>query len=469
MKKIQCPFCDEAYTSIDGLYEHVEDEHIEDIPKDYSVSRYLYYLRTGKTEGSCVVCKKPTTWNETTKKYNRFCSNPKCKEKYRKMFEKRMIGKYGTTTLLNDPDQQRKMLEHRKISGKYEWSDGTKKVYTGTYELDFLKMLDVFLNFDSEDVMTPSPHTYYYIYEGEKKFYIPDAYIASLNLEVEVKQGGAHPNLKPNMVKIDKVKENLKDEVMKSLKDVDYIKVVDKDYTNFFEYLAKRKYDYLDAKKVNMTEIIREGLETIENIAIEGPIDITPTVKNAPISRTSEINDILNKCYEEHHEIWIATDWHLWKYDKYLNRIIKNPLTYGLIDRYDRLVKDGDVFIYLGDLVDDEFQDKESLKEELLKFKPGVKIFCRGNNDLFDDDFYISCGFNIIVDKFEWNDILFSHFPTENNLALNVHGHIHGHKEYLINYTNQIDAFRPNGDPTNLKSLLIKQKQYSNGIKIIKR
>ena len=274
MKKIQCPFCDESYTSIEGLTEHIEDEHSEDIPNDYSISRYLYYLRTGKTSGSCVVCKKPTAWNESTQKYNRFCADPKCKEKYRKTFEKRMIGKYGKTTLLNDPDQQRKMLEHRKISGKYKWSDGTEKVYTGTYELDFLKMLDLFLNFDSDDVMTPSPHTYYYIYEGEKKFYIPDAYIASLNLEVEVKQGGAHPNLKPNMVKIDKVKENLKDEVMNSLKDVNYIKVVDKNYTNFFQYLSKRKYDYMNIKNVTVSDIIQEGMETVQ--LLEDSIDLSP-------------------------------------------------------------------------------------------------------------------------------------------------------------------------------------------------
>ena len=46
------------------------------------------------------------------------------------------------------------------------------------------------MNFDSDDVMTPSPHTYYYEYGGEKKFYIPDVYIPSLNLEIEIKQGG---------------------------------------------------------------------------------------------------------------------------------------------------------------------------------------------------------------------------------------------------------------------------------------
>ena len=269
MKKISCPFCDENYTSINGLYEHIEEEHDEDIPAGFSPSRYMYYLKTGKTSGKCIECKKPTEWNESTGKYNRFCPDIKCKQKYRKRFEQRMIGKYGKTTLLNEPDQQRKMLEHRKISGKYKWSDGAEKVYTGTYELDFLKMMDLFMEFDSNDIITPSPHTYYYIYENEKKFYIPDAYIPSLDLEIEIKQGGSNPNMHPNMVKIDKVKENLKDAVMYSQKDIHYIKIVDKNYTDFFKYLADAKTEYLNSKNIKLSDIVRESEMFLSSINSE--------------------------------------------------------------------------------------------------------------------------------------------------------------------------------------------------------
>lgn len=272
MKKISCPLCEDNFTTEDGLIDHIGNEHSEQVPNNFSVSQYVYYTKTGKTHGSCVVCKSDTTWNETTHKYNRFCKKPRCKQSYREMFKKRMVGKYGKVTLLNDPEQQRIMLAHRHISGEYKWSDGSIKTYTGSYELEFLKVLDSFMNFDSDDVMTPSPHTYYYIYEGEKKFYIPDVYIPSLNLEIEIKQGGSNPNLKPNMVKIDKVKENLKDKVMESQKDVNYIKIVDKNYDNFIRYLFDEKSKIINAKTVNIGDIVKEASLDIERLERAVPI-----------------------------------------------------------------------------------------------------------------------------------------------------------------------------------------------------
>jgi hypothetical protein len=246
MKKITCPICGERYTSIQGLYDHVDEDHDEDIPHDMSIPQYIYFLRTGKTHGKCIVCKSHTDWNEKTEKYKRFCNNPKCKESYRKQFEKRMINKYGKTTLLDDPNHQRKMLANRQISGEYKWTDGTIKTYTGSYELDFLKFLDVLMDFDSDDVFTPSPHTYYYEYEGEKKFYIPDVWIPSLNLEVEIKESdNTHPHMQ-----VDRKKEYLKDKLMSSFKNIDYIKIVDKKYDHFFNYLVQRKENYLQGKKV---------------------------------------------------------------------------------------------------------------------------------------------------------------------------------------------------------------------------
>lgn len=266
MKKVTCPLCEDAFTSEDGLLSHVEKEHDDQIPKNFSASQYIYYTKTGKVHGSCVMCKQNTTWNETTHKYNRFCKRERCKDAYREMFKKRMIGKYGKTTLLNDPEQQRLMLSHRHISGEYKWTDGTLKTYTGSYELEFLKVLDLLMNFESSDVMTPSPHTYYYEYEGEKKFYIPDIYIPSLNLEIEIKQGGTNPNLHPNMVKIDKAKENLKDKLMASQKDVNYIKIVDKNYDNFLKYLFDEKNKIIESKNVKISDIVREASFDIERL-----------------------------------------------------------------------------------------------------------------------------------------------------------------------------------------------------------
>lgn len=187
---IKCPLCEKPYKELEDLYLHVEKEHSELIPDGYTSSRYLYYLKTKRTHGSCVICKQPTDWNNQTNKYHRFCNNPKCKEKYRKVFEERMIGKHGKVTLLDDPEHQKKMLANRSISGTYKWSDGGETTYTGSYEQDFLKMLDLLLDFEAKDIMAPSPHTYWYEYEGVRRFYIPDFFIPSLNLEIEIKDGG---------------------------------------------------------------------------------------------------------------------------------------------------------------------------------------------------------------------------------------------------------------------------------------
>lgn len=225
----------------------METKHSAMIPEDMTPWQFVYYLKTNKTHGNCVICKKPTKWNEKTHKYNRFCENPACKEKYRETFKKRMIGKYGKISLLDDPEQQRKMLENRGISGEYLWSDHYHKTkYVGSYEHDFLEFLDMIMNFDPNDVMAPSPHTYFYTYENKKHFYIPDFYIPSLNLEIEIKDGGDNENKHPKIQAVDKVKEKLKDEVMKSNRSTfNYLKVKNKQHEVLFKYLELAKYNMI--------------------------------------------------------------------------------------------------------------------------------------------------------------------------------------------------------------------------------
>ncbi len=242
MAILKCKFCDFKTDDVEELSLHIEKKHADTIPPGMDAFQFIYFLRTGKNHGTCVMCKGDTEWNHRTRKYSRFCTDPKCKEKYTKEFNKRMIGKYGKIRLLDDPEHQRKMLKARSISGTYVWSDGTPKDYTGTYELSFLKFLDMVLDFDSSDVMSPSPHTYYYIYEGKQHFYIPDVYIPSLNLEIEIKDGGNNVNTHHKIQAVDKVKEKLKDEVMSSNKNnFNYIKIVDKQNAKLFKYLEIAK------------------------------------------------------------------------------------------------------------------------------------------------------------------------------------------------------------------------------------
>lgn len=240
---LKCKFCDKRFDDVDHYVAHLEKSHLDMIPKDMTPHQYYYYLKTGKLHGNCVMCKKPTKWNPKTNKYARFCENPKCKEAYIKMFQNRMIGKYGKVTLLNDPEQQKIMLANRKISGVYEWSDHIHKIpYTGTYEKSFFEFLDLIVDFDPDDIIAPSPHTYIYQYEGKDHFYIPDAFIGSLSLEIEIKDGGDNTNMHPKIQAVDKVKEKLKDQVMMSNgSQFNYLKIVNKDNQKFFEYLMKAK------------------------------------------------------------------------------------------------------------------------------------------------------------------------------------------------------------------------------------
>lgn len=258
----KCLVCGDNFNEPEDLYAHMDEEHADAIPKDFTAAQYNYYLKTGKSQGTCVVDKAPTTWNESTNKYHRFCDKPSCKEKYREEFKKRMIGKHGRVHLLNDPDQQRKMLANRSISGEYQWSDHKKIPYTGSYELDFLRFLDNFMNFDSQDIMSPSPHTYYYIYEGEEKFYIPDFFIPSLNLEIEIKDGGDNPNNHHKIQGVDKVKEKLKDAVMTSQKSFSYIKLVNKNYDPFFDFMMRKKREFEESGKTETPIfIVTESME----------------------------------------------------------------------------------------------------------------------------------------------------------------------------------------------------------------
>lgn len=247
-KKCKCFDCGEVFISIEDVYTHIEEEHSDRIPKDWSIEQYYYFQRTGKSSGHCVMCKQKTSWNPKTNKYNRFCTNPKCKEAYREMFKKRMIGKYNKVHLLNDAQMQRKMLANRKISGVYRWSDGKhEKTYTGSYEKSIIQDLDLVYEYDPEDIFCPSPHTYEYEYEGEKHFYIPDIYIASINTEIEIKDGNKNPNKHPKIVAVDKAKEAAKDKAMMTQNTVNYLKITDKENYLLLVFLNKLKEEYIKA------------------------------------------------------------------------------------------------------------------------------------------------------------------------------------------------------------------------------
>lgn len=234
METFRCPFCPSKYINKIALYNHIEKDHVIQL-QGLSPAQIYFNYKYKKTSGKCIVCGKPTKFNESTERYERIDSE-KCKVRYREIFKERMIKKYNKETLLNDPEIQKKMLANRKISGVYKWSKGDYKfVYTGSYEKDFLEFLDIFMNLEPSDIFAPAPQIFEYKYNGKKHFYIPDFYIQSLNLLIEIKaSNNNHYRLRD--IEIEKIKDSIINKTS-----YNYFKVMDKKYDDFFDYLIKLK------------------------------------------------------------------------------------------------------------------------------------------------------------------------------------------------------------------------------------
>lgn len=157
---------------------------------------------------------------------------------------------------------------------------------------------------------------------------------------------------------------------------------------------------------------------------------------------SSKISKMIDACLKRWHKVYCATDWHLWvRKEKNKPECHKCKNFEDIIKKINETMTKDDILIYMGDLVDGEYQDKDELKS-ILKTIPGKKILVRGNNDLFTTAFYKSCGFCEVVESFVWHNVIFSHMPCKNDNDINVHGHLHSDRwdpEYWIPYTNNID------------------------------
>ncbi|MBQ8130918.1 MAG: GNAT family N-acetyltransferase [Bacilli bacterium] len=194
-KRFKCPFCNEHNTK-EKLVYHIEKQHEEMIPEGFTAAQVLFHSihkRPYNVKGSCVICKGETKWNERTYKYNRLCDRRECKDKLRDSYKKNMLKVYGTYNILNDMDQQEKMLRNRSISGIYKFRNGKIKQFTGSYEKKFLEFCDIMLNMDPDNIMMPGP-TIEYSYHGEKHVWITDVLILPYNLCIDIKDGGNNPN-----------------------------------------------------------------------------------------------------------------------------------------------------------------------------------------------------------------------------------------------------------------------------------
>jgi calcineurin-like phosphoesterase family protein len=180
---------------------------------------------------------------------------------------------------------------------------------------------------------------------------------------------------------------------------------------------------------------------------------------NRNIITDIKIDNILNNTPPE--RIWFGTDWHLWQWDKKEHTIKKNPKFNEFFFKQKDKVKPDDVFIYLGDLSDDECQNYDELAKALKGNLNGYKILILGNNDLQPESYYLNdCGFDAVFFAYQWNKFTFSHIPLEKrDTPYNIHGHFHQYWDYPYNnitWNNMLKLYTGdfNNEPISLKKVI---------------
>ena len=86
-----------------------------------------------------------------------------------------------------------------------------------------------------------------------------------------------------------------------------------------------------------------------------------------------------------------------------------------MINRWNEAVGKNDLVIHLGDISAGVGENKEKLKNKILKSLNGTKILLRGNHDHYPDSWYIEAGFSAVCDYLEIGQYFLSHYPLEDN------------------------------------------------------
>lgn len=261
-KKYKCSYCEKRLIRKD-LITHIDRSHKELIPENYTAARLVYNQVNKVDHGKCRVCGKPTTWSEKSGRYEVLCGDPKCKEHMREEYKKNMLRVRGTYNILNDPEQQKKMLANRSISGQYKFQDGGILTYTGSYEKKCLEFMDVVMQIPSKDILSPGP-TLEYEYNGEKHFYITDFYYIPYNLIIEVKDGGDNLNTKDSAsMKASREKTIEKERIITDKGEYNYIRLTNNNFAQLIEVFMIIKEKLLegdDSKtyRINESQVILE-------------------------------------------------------------------------------------------------------------------------------------------------------------------------------------------------------------------
>lgn len=264
VKKYKCPYCEKRLERGE-LIDHIDKQHPDMIPENYSSTRVVFNLINKKTQGRCVICGKETDWNEDKARYERICNRPQCKKAYIDQTADRLYKKHGKTKqdFLNDPKFQEKMLQNRSISGKYKFRDGGILPYVGSYEKNFLQFMDQFFHVKSSDLIAPGP-VIDYKFNGKTHQWITDFYYEPYNLVFDIKDGGSNPNTRE--MNEYRAKQIAKEKAIKDMKQYNYIRLTDNQFDQMIELMLELKENLIDAP-VNTTRKImiriNEGVSSV--------------------------------------------------------------------------------------------------------------------------------------------------------------------------------------------------------------
>ena len=258
-RKYKCPFCD--YRGIKTkLVTHVEKQHKDMIPENYTAARVVFNMINKKDYGVCVCgCGRETPWREDVWRYDRYATE-ECKKRYSAEMKQRMVKKYGKEHLLNDPEVQEKMLNNRSISGTYKFTHGGEVSYVGSYEKKLLEFLDKVMGYKAIDVESPGP-TIEYEYNGKKHFWITDQYLVPCNLVFDCKDGGDNPNNRD--MKEYREKQITKEAAIKKQGKYNYIRLTNNDFAQLMLVLVTIKEQLMNTDNRDFEPVVKIFESTI--------------------------------------------------------------------------------------------------------------------------------------------------------------------------------------------------------------
>lgn len=238
---MNCPVCKKYRANRDQLVDHIEKAHSGQIPDEMSTYQYLYYLRNGKSQGTCIVCGIPTGWNTKTEKPYRICTNPECREALRKT----AVNNGADGSMLKDIEHQKLMQKNKKKNIIYKFKDGGEIVCLSKDEYKLLNYLETFLELDSRDVVE-CPYVFDYKDGDVNRKYIPDLYLVNYNLIIEQKDDN---NTNPKFLEETRYKVKLKAEAVTKDNRFNYVVVYGSKYGPLLKAMLDIKNNEINGKE----------------------------------------------------------------------------------------------------------------------------------------------------------------------------------------------------------------------------